>query len=354
MGCSYLICSDCNELHDMWQTWSRNPRHHHSTHSANGAGDLCVMCRKDRVQVTNLPCGHTFLCTGCSDTFRTKHGAICISCRQPSTVQAAVTRQTCAVCMEEVELAQLCCLAGCGHMMCNGCSASFVRGALSDIAASFPLRCPGYDLDGSRCLVLVDTTRLAHLRSMVDRPSAGDQPSLLSEEDIERACRCQDTAALPRNQQIHCPLCNDLLLLDSPIDECRPAAGFARFDCPSCRRAFCFNCRVPWHQDMTCAAFQADPQQLDQTRAFIGRTSKECPFCRTPVTHYRDHGCHHIVPGRGCPGCGRHFCYVCLQEWPCPSGCGLFCNARCGCMNCPECLPGQPCPQCDGNCPSCD
>jgi hypothetical protein len=87
---------------------------------------------------------------------------------------------------------------------------------------------------------------------------------------------------------------------------------------------------------------------LEATADFLYRTSKPCPGCHTPITHYKSHGCHHIKPGGGCPGCHNHFCYVCLgglsPQWQgCPNGCPGFCNDTCGCPICPDCPPGQSC-----------
>lgn len=78
--------------------------------------------------------------------------------------------------------------------------------------------------------------------------------------------------------------------------------------------------------------------------------SKPCPFCATPIAHYKNHGCHHIKPGGGCPGCNKHFCYSCLgyrgtgDTWQgCPNGCELFCHEGCDCPICPDCRPGESC-----------
>lgn len=93
-------------------------------------------------------------------------------------------------------------------------------------------------------------------------------------------------------------------------------------------------------------------------------TSKPCPFCATPISHYKGHGCHHIKPGGGCPACHKHFCYVCLGTvgkgtvWQgCPNSCAGFCSKKCKCPECPYCLPGEPCDLCDGDsgaCPVCN
>ena len=104
---------------------------------------------------------------------------------------------------------------------------------------------------------------------------------------------------------------------------------------------------------------------------FINITSKGCPHCGYRITHYHGHACHHIRPGSGCPNCGTHFCYSCLQLGHSGTDCGcrLFCSndailehlerdpyphdSRCSCPICPDCRPRRPCAQCDGNCCVC-
>ena len=88
----------------------------------------------------------------------------------------------------------------------------------------------------------------------------------------------------------------------------------------------------------------------EATIDLLQRTSKPCPFCHVPISHYKGHGCHHIKPGGGCPSCHRHFCYICLHEYNggCANRCPLFCNDNCGCPPCPDCRPGNSCNNCDG------
>jgi len=97
-------------------------------------------------------------------------------------------------------------------------------------------------------------------------------------------------------------------------------------------------------------------QEAEAERA-IRESSKPCPNCGTAITHYYKHGCHHIMPGSGCPACGHHFCYLCLGPHPCRQRprCPVFCNDSCGCPICPDCRPGVPCANCDsGGCPACN
>lgn len=97
-------------------------------------------------------------------------------------------------------------------------------------------------------------------------------------------------------------------------------------------------------------------QQQDQQELLQVGCCKNCPTCGMMISRPRGHACHHIRPGTGCPGCGKHFCYNCLYIFKegdnknrCPSGCRLFCTPSCACKDCPECKPGKPCDDCDGD-----
>ena len=52
----------------------------------------------------------------------------------------------------------------------------------------------------------------------------------------------------------------------------------------------------------------ADP--ISATLALRDATSKKCPSCGFPQTHYHGHYCHHVR--EGCYRCKVHFCYRCL------------------------------------------
>ena len=118
---------------------------------------------------------------------------------------------------------------------------------------------------------------------------------------------------------------------------------------------------------------------------FVAATTKPCPKCNFRGTHYHGHACHHISPGSGCPSCRVHYCYVCKctaeenkrergNEHSCKCGnWSSFCSSfrsvdevqsylsilpyphdnRCGCIVCPDCRFGSPCPMCPGQCDVC-
>lgn len=121
------------------------------------------------------------------------------------------------------------------------------------------------------------------------------------------------------------------------------------------------------------------------TDAFIAATTKPCPSCKMPGTHYHGHACHHISPSGGCTNCKTHYCYRCLsteseniaqRQNRSSCLCGFwstFClpvitakeirqhikltpyphDKRCGCPICPDCSPDKPCETCPGDCIVC-
>ena len=76
--------------------------------------------------------------------------------------------------------------------------------------------------------------------------------------------------------------------------------------------------KVQWHSKMSCDEYQISVATVDKLSIrYVAATSKRCPSCSTPFTHYHGHSCHHISPvgtkGGGCPVCHVHFCYACLS-----------------------------------------
>lgn len=117
-----------------------------------------------------------------------------------------------------------------------------------------------------------------------------------------------------------------------------------------------------------CRLAQQRRQQQDEEQNAAGMRGlgyKSCPWCGIMTVHYKGHGCHHIKPSGGCPGCHEHWCFDCGQRsgqrgrWDKVCNCSAYCVGTCSCPICPDCRPGQPCEYCeppgaeDGRCPAC-
>ncbi|KAJ7457720.1 hypothetical protein FB451DRAFT_1564085 [Mycena latifolia] len=84
--------------------------------------------------------------------------------------------------------------------------------------------------------------------------------------------------------------------------------------CPKCRGFLCKTCKCIWHDDLTCARYQALPEDVrapeDVPFADLAKQNKwrRCPKCLTWFE--LKFGCYHII----CV-CKHHFCYTCGADF---------------------------------------
>lgn len=105
-------------------------------------------------------------------------------------------------------------------------------------------------------------------------------------------------------EYIVCPLCNHGMHVEENV-----RTPILR--CIHCHHDSCRQCRVAWHNDLTCQQYQASTNVSEQDRLnnnYIQSHTKICPRCSTPIE--KNGGCDHIT----CR-CGHEFCYVCLGNW---------------------------------------
>eukprot|EP00457_Paulinella_chromatophora_P000539 gb/GEZN01000539.1/.p1 GENE.gb/GEZN01000539.1/~~gb/GEZN01000539.1/.p1 ORF type:complete len:1342 (+),score=148.15 gb/GEZN01000539.1/:92-4117(+) len=298
---------------------------------------------------------------------------------------ARLTRQkppglgSCGICMDDAR-ADLLNLTGgsCAHWFCPTC----VRQSLMLVLDKglFPAYCPGCVAAGASWKVGGST--------MQDRKAATGPPELQIGllEDLASLRVVSWVMARRFSRQITaanvklfvCPCCGldcDRLRFDDHRTECTPCSQNPSCEkCAHCNQHFCCKCLAPWHYKQNCEDYEMDQKrqkrELDpeaallrkkaeaRSEALLRQTSKPCPTCKVPITHYFMHGCHHIRPpigeAGGCPNCHTHFCYVCLRQGTSCDSCGAFCDVemRCGCPICEVCKPGKSCDQCHG-CSSC-
>lgn len=145
-----------------------------------------------------------------------------------------------------------------------------------------------------------------------------------------------------------CPHCRQRIVgtpspRDSTIIRCTSAI---------CGAVFCNRCNRDWVAGHVCPPTHS--AEYAASAAAISSSSKRCPSCTAPVTHYQNHGCHRIRCGN--PACKHRFCYICLAEVRPDEDdpedealdsqtcrCPPFCQPNCGCPPCPDCRPSRPC-----------
>ncbi|KAJ8603287.1 hypothetical protein CTAYLR_006957 [Chrysophaeum taylorii] len=332
----------------------------------------------------------------------------------PDEVVAEDEDAVCGVCLEATPARDMFVLGQCNHRVCLGCATGHVRAAMGSVGELFVpggVRCPMVRSNGRRCACAIDYDRLRSLSEkslasfgdvsssyfsirsfwivayFVPERESGDPLSTIELAKLQRFCV---ESAIPSDQRTNCPACQELVVIDGES---------GRVVCGYCGVDFCAGCRAhPWHRDQTCAEHEATNARLRESKseAYVRATSKPCPNCTAPTSHFHGHGCHHISPGGGCPWCRAHWCYKCgateaenvakrgrRSACRCtPSSWTSFCeegqiaaylrydddlrgggggggggglpyDVRCGCHICPFCRPGAQCDQCDGSCVVC-
>lgn len=158
---------------------------------------------------------------------------------------------------------------------------------------------------------------------------------LLSAALLEVLTRRQIEAAIPETERLYCPFrdCSALLMKPASIDYGKPSTSaithaideswsFSCVECEACHRAFCVECAVPWHGDMSCGEFQANLKNLrvlgDEKLLQLASQQKwqRCKRCGRLVE--LSTGCFHMT----CL-CKNEFCYSCGASW---CGGGKNCN----------------------------
>ena len=85
--------------------------------------------------------------------------------------------------------------------------------------------------------------------------------------------------------------------------------------CPECRKAYCFRCKVEWHSGTNCEKYQQWAQENKQADALTFKllnqiNAKQCPQCQTWIE--KNQGCDHIKCGK----CQYNFWWSSLQPYP--------------------------------------
>ena len=88
-----------------------------------------------------------------------------------------------------------------------------------------------------------------------------------------------------------------------------------RIRCDACGFDMCFRHQVPWHDGLTCEAYDSlkahgDPA-FHATKAWIESNTKACPGPRCGVPVEKKGGCFHMT----CQACKFEFCWECLADW---------------------------------------
>lgn len=241
----------------------------------------------------------------------------------------------CPICMESKKL-MLQFSNECSHFCCVCCYSSYLDSSLE--GKKFPIACPGCKAGGQETLIdpmqVVQFVRTAKV-------TGRHRENVMRFNKMQILGMRTPESVLAINA---CPTCGFLGFLQKPSDSVAMCSN------PECAEKYCPACKNRPHPGKTCQERQAEIAALEKpgaTDTVMKNTSKACPNCSMPISHFRDHGCHHIT----CGYCKHQFCWLCTTSWlsrPSNHACPMMCNASCGCVPCDSCVIGKSCPACMG------
>ncbi|KAF8025932.1 hypothetical protein BT93_F2688 [Corymbia citriodora subsp. variegata] len=213
-------------------------------------------------------------------------GLLVIEADQPSNSEPGPPF-TCEICVELRTNSDLFRIKGCSHAYCSDCVTKYVTAKLDDNVTR--IDCPVSGCGGF--------LELEYCRS------------ILPSEVFDRWGNALCEGLILEAERFYCPFkdCSALLINDG-------GEVVRESECPSCRRLFCGQCRVPWHAGVECQEFQElnEGERMSEEDMLLMQLAEKkqwrrCPKCRFIVQ--KKSGCAFVK----CR-CGVEFCYQCGAE----------------------------------------
>ncbi|KAL0464016.1 UNVERIFIED_CONTAM: putative E3 ubiquitin-protein ligase A-B [Sesamum latifolium] len=193
---------------------------------------------------------------------------------QPSSSRHDLTSTpACKICTEDKQKSDMFQLEGCPHSFCSTCMAKHVEYKLRQNIAV--VSCPAED-----CYNVIQP--------------AGSLRRMMPSDVVARWEEAITASMILDSQKIHCPYedCSEMLVNDG-----EEGVVVKESECPRCRRLFCAQCRVRWHQGFDCEQFgKLNRKRKDKEELrLLARENKwkKCPNCKVFVD--KTEGCIHIT-----------------------------------------------------------
>ncbi|KAI3986172.1 hypothetical protein MKX01_004316 [Papaver californicum] len=191
-------------------------------------------------------------------------------------------KETCNICLEDISVRQFFTVQSCSHRYCCSCMRMVPRCLY----------------DGCKTMLNLDNYKQFMTSKLIDMMS-----KRIKEDSI------------PVTEKVYCPnpKCSNLMSKTN-IPKCdynQSTNEYLRGKCMKCDGYFCFKCKVPWHNGMTCEAYQAQKSSEDDAKLKnLAETKlwRQCKKCNHMIELVW--GCYHIT----CR-CGHEFCYTCGAVW---------------------------------------
>ncbi|PKA48510.1 hypothetical protein AXF42_Ash017409 [Apostasia shenzhenica] len=207
--------------------------------------------------------------------------------------------ETCNICLDITASSQMFSVVGCDHRFCFSCMKQHVEVKL--LHGMLPV-CPHLG-----CNIKLDLESCGKFLSPRLLDIMGQR---IKEESI------------PPNQKVYCPFprCSALMSLNEAILPQKSGSVKQNFSsnsglrkCIKCDGYFCINCKVPWHEKLSCYDYKRlNPQPRGEEARLhsLARQKlwRQCVKCNHMIELVE--GCFHMT----CR-CGCEFCYTCGAEW---------------------------------------
>ncbi|CAN1249491.1 E3 ubiquitin-protein ligase RSL1 [Linum perenne] len=204
-------------------------------------------------------------------------------------------KETCVICYEDTDTAQMFSVDGCLHRYCYSCMKQHVEVILLN---GKDAKCPHVGCES-------EITILSCAKFM--------DPKLV---DIMNQRKME--ASIPVSDKIYCPYqtCSNLMAKSEVLAFTKHYFVGAELCgarlCMKCRKYFCINCKVAWHYDMSCYDYNRSnrhPREDKMLNTLANQSRwRQCVKCSHMIE--LAYGCYHIT----CR-CGYEFCYTCGAPW---------------------------------------
>lgn len=217
------------------------------------------------------------------------------------TVPAEIIRgktinETCVICLEDTDVGHMFSIDGCLHRYCFLCMKKHIEEKLRQ---GMEPTCPH---EGCKSKLKVESCRI-----------------FLTLKLFEIWNQRMKEALIPVTEKVYCPYpkCS-ALMSKSEIERDASSSSFVGRQlgarkCTKCHRRFCIDCKVPWHNNMTCIYYKRlnpNPPTEDVKLKSLASSNlwRQCVKCNHLIELAE--GCFHMT----CR-CGHEFCYNCGAEW---------------------------------------
>ncbi|KAL1517841.1 hypothetical protein ABEB36_001552 [Hypothenemus hampei] len=197
----------------------------------------------------------------------------------------------CKLCLDEVPAAFLVRIRQCDCAFCLKCMQAYVEFEVSE--GAYDISCPDAQCQSQGVLQLDEIKRLAG-NELLEKHK---KYRLNREVELDKSRMWCPRAGC----ETVCQLC--------PSQPCSPQSVL----CPTCSTDFCSNCKLEWHEGISCEEYgkqlaKEGKPVPDVGIPFDSDLIKCCPMCGVPIE--KDEGCAQMM----CKRCKHVFCWYCLAS----------------------------------------